>query len=218
MAAPQHEDAGSPSSTASGTRHHYRTVATPGASTRCTTSPTASPTPWKGITHSLCTLEFENNREIYDWILDNVTIDVRPAAAPSRPSSPGSICQLHGALSKRKLLELVRRTDTWTAGTTPGCPASEGHAPRGATPLEAILGSFCDRHGRGQGQQHRRRRPLLEHSHARRPQPPARPGFSGSAAILCGWSSTNYAEGARRRGWRLPYWPARRRRGRAPAA
>lgn len=32
----------------------------------------------EGITHSLCTLEFEDNRRLYDWVLDNITIPVHP--------------------------------------------------------------------------------------------------------------------------------------------
>lgn len=34
--------------------------------------------PPEGITHSLCTLEFEDNRRLYDWVLDNITIPVHP--------------------------------------------------------------------------------------------------------------------------------------------
>ena len=44
--------------------------ATAGASTRCTTSPIRSRTRFEGVTHSICTLEFESNRELYDWVLD----------------------------------------------------------------------------------------------------------------------------------------------------
>ena len=40
----------------------------------------------EGITHSLCTLEFENNRPLYDWVLDNVTPPLPPPADRIRPS------------------------------------------------------------------------------------------------------------------------------------
>ncbi|MFP1528056.1 glutamate--tRNA ligase family protein [Escherichia coli] len=55
-------------------------LATSGASTRCTTSPsTAISHALEGITHSLCTLEFQDNRCLYDWVLDNITICSSPA-------------------------------------------------------------------------------------------------------------------------------------------
>ena len=57
----------------------YRIQATPriiapgtsGASIRCTTGPTGSSDSIEGITHSICTLEFENHRPLYDWFLDH---------------------------------------------------------------------------------------------------------------------------------------------------
>ena len=52
--------------------------ATPGASTRPTTSPTASRTRIEGITHSLCTLEFEDHRPLYDWFIENLPVPSRP--------------------------------------------------------------------------------------------------------------------------------------------
>ena len=71
-----------------------RTIApaTSGASTRCTTSPTASRDSIEGITHSLCTLEFEDHRPLYDWFLEQPAV---PPPAPDRvrPAEP----DLHGA-------------------------------------------------------------------------------------------------------------------------
>ena len=107
--------------------------ATNGASTRCTTSPTASRTPIEGITHSLCTLEFENNRDIYDWVLDHTSPS--SATGPSRPSSPASNLT-YTVLSKRKLLELVEKglVSGWD---DPRMPTLRGYRRRGYTP-EAI--------------------------------------------------------------------------------
>ena len=77
-------------STGSGTRR-TTAPATPGASIRPTTTRTRSRTRIEGITHSLCTLEFEDHRPLYDWVVDHI----RPTAARSgrgrsRSSSRGS--------------------------------------------------------------------------------------------------------------------------------
>src|SRR5207237_4046360 len=60
----------------------------------------------EGITHSICTLEFENNRELYDWVIDNL-IDY--AKFPSRPHQYefARLNLNYTVLSKRRLLELV---------------------------------------------------------------------------------------------------------------
>jgi hypothetical protein len=58
--------------------HHHRT-GDRGASTRCTTGRTARATAIEGITHSLCTLEFEHHRPLYDWFCDTLGI-YKPAA------------------------------------------------------------------------------------------------------------------------------------------
>ena len=60
--------------------------ATSGASTPCTTTPIPSADALEGITHSICTLEYEDHRALYDWTLDNC----RCPAIPSRSSSPAS--------------------------------------------------------------------------------------------------------------------------------
>ena len=49
-----------------------------GAFIRATISPTASRTPSSDITHSICTLEFEDHRPLYDWFLDNLPVPSRP--------------------------------------------------------------------------------------------------------------------------------------------
>jgi len=87
---------------------------------------------FEGITHSLCTLEFENNREIYDWILDNVGF------AEPRPHQYefNRLALDYTVLSKRKLIRLVR--DGHVAGwDDPRMPTIAGLRRRGVPP-EAI--------------------------------------------------------------------------------
>ncbi len=91
----------------------------------------------ENITHSLCTLEFENNRELYDWVLDNVGIE-RP-----RPEQT-EFARLdidYTVLSKRKLIRLVEEGHVggWD---DPRLPTLAGLRRRGVPP-EAI-GAFCD--------------------------------------------------------------------------
>jgi len=94
----------------------------------------------EGITHSLCTLEFENNREIYDWILDHVEV---PRPQP-RQTEFARLNLSYTVLSKRKLLELVRegRVEGWD---DPRMPTLSGLRRRGYPP-EAIR-AFCDQIG-----------------------------------------------------------------------
>ncbi|TFG61369.1 MAG: glutamine--tRNA ligase, partial [Spirochaetales bacterium] len=56
----------------------------------------------EGITHSICTLEFENNRALYDWFLDNLPVQSRP-----RQYEFARLNLSYTVLSKRKLLKLV---------------------------------------------------------------------------------------------------------------
>jgi glutaminyl-tRNA synthetase len=91
----------------------------------------------ENITHSLCTLEFENNRPLYDWVLDSVGIQ-RP-----RPEQT-EFARLdldYTVLSKRKLIRLVEggHVSGWD---DPRMPTIAGLRRRGVTP-EAIR-SFCD--------------------------------------------------------------------------
>jgi glutaminyl-tRNA synthetase len=83
------------------------------------------------VTHSLCTLEFENNRELYDWVVDNITIACRPEQTEfARLVLDGTV------MSKRKFLELVR--DGYVQGwDDPRMPTIAGLRRRGVTP-EAI--------------------------------------------------------------------------------
>ncbi len=89
------------------------------------------------ITHSLCTLEFENNREVYDWILDHVEL---PGTRP-RQYEFARLNLEHTIMSKRKLLQLVEEghVDGWD---DPRMPTISGLRRRGVTP-EAIR-SFAE--------------------------------------------------------------------------
>ncbi|HEV8582701.1 MAG TPA: glutamine--tRNA ligase/YqeY domain fusion protein [Thermoanaerobaculia bacterium] len=93
----------------------------------------------EGITHSLCTLEFENNREIYDWLVDTL-----PFPEPPRQTEFARLNLTYTVMSKRKLLELVERK--LVAGwDDPRLPTLAGLRRRGFTP--AAIRDFCDRIG-----------------------------------------------------------------------
>ncbi|MBF8263532.1 MAG: hypothetical protein HW387_1197 [Parachlamydiales bacterium] len=92
----------------------------------------------EGITHSICTLEFENNRELYDWVLDNI-----PEQFPSRPRQYefARLDLQYTVMSKRKLLQLVENklVSGWD---DPRLPTIAGLRRRGCTP-ESIR-KFCE--------------------------------------------------------------------------
>ncbi len=93
----------------------------------------------EGITHSICTLEFENNRPLYDWILDELNVDCHPQQIEF-----ARLNLSYTVLSKRKLIELVE--DGHVSGwDDPRMPTISGIRRRGYTP-EAIR-KFCDRIG-----------------------------------------------------------------------
>jgi glutaminyl-tRNA synthetase len=80
------------------------------------------------ITHSLCTLEFEDHRPLYDWVLDNIAIGCHPQQIEF------SRLELHYTItSKRKLLQLVteRHVSGWD---DPRMPTIQGMRRRGYTP------------------------------------------------------------------------------------
>jgi glutaminyl-tRNA synthetase len=93
----------------------------------------------EGITHSNCTLEFESNRELYDWVLDHLEVDCHPQQIEfARLNLSFTV------LSKRKLIRLVE--DGHVSGwDDPRLPTISGLRRRGYTP-EAIR-NFCDRIG-----------------------------------------------------------------------
>ncbi|PXZ03099.1 glutamine--tRNA ligase [Gilliamella apicola] len=93
----------------------------------------------ENITHSLCTLEFQDNRRLYDWVLDNITIEARPHQYEfSRLNLEYAIT------SKRKLTLLVTEkiVDGWN---DPRMPTVSGLRRRGYTP--ASIREFCHRIG-----------------------------------------------------------------------
>ncbi len=93
----------------------------------------------EGITHSLCTLEFENNREIYDWLVDTL-----PFPDPPRQTEFARLNLNYTVMSKRKLLQLVERK--LVAGwDDPRLPTLAGLRRRGFTP--AAIRDFCERIG-----------------------------------------------------------------------
>ena len=92
----------------------------------------------EGITHSICTLEFENNRELYDWILDTLNV-YHP-----RQIEFARLNLSYTVLSKRKLIELVAGGHV-TGWDDPRMPTLSGLRRRGYTP-ESIR-NFCERIG-----------------------------------------------------------------------
>jgi glutaminyl-tRNA synthetase len=93
----------------------------------------------EGITHSICTLEFENNRPLYDWFLDQLVQGSRP-----RQIEFARLNLSYTVMSKRKLLDLVenRVVSGWD---DPQMPTLSGMRRRGFTP-EAIR-KFCEKIG-----------------------------------------------------------------------
>ena len=91
----------------------------------------------EGVTHSICTLEFENNRDIYNWVLD--TLGLKPPRPYQHEFARLNIN--YTVMSKRRLLELVEqsRVSGWD---DPRMPTIAGYKRRGYTP-ESIL-SFCE--------------------------------------------------------------------------
>ena len=94
----------------------------------------------EGVTHSICTLEFENNRDIYDWVLD--TLELKPPRPYQHEFARLGIN--YTVMSKRKLLELVN--GNYVSGwDDPRMPTIAGYKRRGYT-KESIL-NFCDQIG-----------------------------------------------------------------------
>ena len=84
----------------------------------------------EGITHSLCTLEFESHRPLYDWVLDNIPA---PHATRPRQYEFSRLELLYSITSKRKLNQLV--TEGHVSGwDDPRMPTISGMRRRGYTP------------------------------------------------------------------------------------
>ena len=92
----------------------------------------------EGITHSICTLEFEDHRPLYDWFLDQLAIHHPQQIEFARLNLS------HTVLSKRKLLQLVQQNHV-AGWDDPRMPTLAGFRRRGYTP-EAIR-KFCERIG-----------------------------------------------------------------------
>ena len=93
----------------------------------------------EGITHSLCTLEFQDNRRLYDWVLDNISLECHPQQIEfSRLNLEYTI------MSKRKLNDLVvnNHVEGWD---DPRMPTIAGLRRRGYTPGSVV--EFCKRIG-----------------------------------------------------------------------
>lgn len=93
----------------------------------------------EGITHSLCTLEFQDNRRLYDWVLDNITIPCHP-----RQYEFSRLNLEYAIMSKRKLNQLVTEkiVEGWD---DPRMPTVSGLRRRGYT--AASIREFCQRIG-----------------------------------------------------------------------
>ncbi|MDO3378337.1 glutamine--tRNA ligase/YqeY domain fusion protein [Geoalkalibacter halelectricus] len=97
----------------------------------------------EGITHSICTLEFEDHRPLYDWFLEQLA-DLLPARP--RQVEFARLNLSYTLMSKRRLLELVR--EGLVAGwDDPRMPTLVGLRRRGFTP--AAIRAFCERIGVG---------------------------------------------------------------------
>ncbi len=93
----------------------------------------------EGITHSLCTLEFEDHRPLYDWFLDELEVECHPQQIEF-----SRLTLQYTVTSKRKLTELVEEgfVEGWD---DPRMPTIAGMRRRGYTP--ASIRDFCDRIG-----------------------------------------------------------------------
>ncbi len=93
----------------------------------------------EGVTHSLCTLEFEDHRPLYDWVLDNVS-------SPSRPRQIefARLNLQYTVMSKRRLNQLVAENHV-SGWDDPRLPTIMGMRRRGYTPT--AIRDFCERIG-----------------------------------------------------------------------
>ena len=132
---------------------------------------------FEGITHSLCTLEFKDNRELYDWLVREAGFE--------RPPEQTEFARLeldYTVLSKRKLLKLVNdgHVQGWD---DPRMPTLAGLRRRGVTP-EAIR-AFADKIGVAQSDA-RIELATFKICPPRRPQHPGSPGDGGDPSAQAG--------------------------------
>jgi glutaminyl-tRNA synthetase len=93
----------------------------------------------EGITHSLCTLEFQDNRRLYDWVIENITIDSTP-----RQYEFSRLNLEYTVLSKRRLIQLVEENHV-SGWDDPRMPTVAGLRRRGYT--AGSVREFCKRIG-----------------------------------------------------------------------
>jgi glutaminyl-tRNA synthetase len=93
----------------------------------------------EGISHSLCTLEFQDNRRLYDWVIENISIDCTP-----RQYEFSRLNLEYTVLSKRKLIQLVEEHHV-SGWDDPRMPTIAGIRRRGYTP--SSVREFCLRIG-----------------------------------------------------------------------
>ena len=142
----------------------------------------------EGITHSLCTLEFEDHRPLYDWVLDNISIGRHP-----RQYESSRLELLYTLTSKRKLLALVNEGAV-SGWDDPRMPTVAGMRRRGYSPAGIAVRSA---HRRVQEREHHR------HGH------PGRRGARDAGKRIAardggGESTESDAEQLRRRRHRQP--------------
>jgi glutaminyl-tRNA synthetase len=95
----------------------------------------------EGVTHSICTLEFESNRELYDWVIENTRVSERHGFSRPRQYEFARLNLDHTVLSKRKLLALVEEGHV-SGWDDPRMPTIAAMRRRGFRP-EAIR-AFAD--------------------------------------------------------------------------
>ncbi|MEI7816791.1 MAG: glutamine--tRNA ligase/YqeY domain fusion protein [Desulfuromonadales bacterium] len=95
----------------------------------------------EGITHSICTLEFESHKPLYEWFLDNLPVSVRP-----RQYEFARLNLTYTVMSKRKLQELVK-LGIVSGWDDPRLPTLEGLKRRGFTAVS--VRNFCEQIGVG---------------------------------------------------------------------
>jgi len=97
----------------------------------------------EGITHSLCTLEFEDHRPLYDWVVEHFRAKDAPASRPQQIEF-ARLNLNYTVMSKRKMLALVKQGHV-AGWDDPRMPTIAGIRRRGYTP--AAMRDFCSRIG-----------------------------------------------------------------------
>ncbi|MCY7294122.1 glutamine--tRNA ligase [Alteromonas sp. a30] len=93
----------------------------------------------ENISHSLCTLEFQDNRRLYDWVIDNISVEATP-----KQYEFSRLNLEYTVLSKRKLIQLVEEKHV-SGWDDPRMPTIAGIRRRGYTPTS--VREFCSRIG-----------------------------------------------------------------------